>query len=347
MIWVSGAVSALLLVLTAFLEEAAAWYNRLALDLLEGNDDEEEAAEREAQRARQSRLLARFTLAGAFTVGFLGLRERGEAGPILLGVALTGSLLAASMSAARRRSPVGLVGRALHAPLEGPGRFLAWTVAALARLIGLGAPVGALDRLAELDQERRWVRGRSEEDERARMLAALHEFGESLVEDVMVPREEIVGIPAGATLAGTAAVLERERYARYPVYDGSLDAVVGILHVTDLLGAPEGATAASMAREPLFTNATKPVGTLLRELQGSGNRMALVVDEYGGTAGMVTVEDLLEELVGEMEDADENEEEGLREDGVWLEVAAAEPHRINAVRLILADGNRRGHPEEK
>jgi CBS domain containing-hemolysin-like protein len=223
------------------------------------------------------------------------------------------------------------------------------------------------------------------------MLATLQEFGEACVEDVMVPREEVVGIPAEATVPEILDVVRREGYTRYPVYRDTLDTVVGVLHVFDLLAAPPDVTAASLARDPVLTSATKPVGTLLRELQATYNQMAVAVDEYGGMAGIATVEDLLEELVGEIHDELDIEEESplrrieagvywvegtmrvedlnealgldleegeydtvaglvldrleriplpgerVREDGVALEVAAAEPQRILALRLTLID----------
>ncbi|HET9232724.1 MAG TPA: hemolysin family protein, partial [Candidatus Eisenbacteria bacterium] len=172
-------------------------------------------------------------------------------------------------------------------------------------------------------------------------VATLHQFGEALVQDVMVPRESVVALRAAAEMSEIVAVVSGQGYSRYPVYAENLDNVVGMLHVLDLLTASPGATAAQLARPPFYTPSTKPVGALLRELQTTYNQMAVVVDEYGGTAGLVTVEDLLEELVGEIEDEHDETPPRIRrlESGVFWVDATLPVHELNEVlHLNLEEG---------
>jgi CBS domain containing-hemolysin-like protein len=386
---VAGLVSLMLAVL---LEEAGAWFSQNALDRMVGDGEEEDAATF-ARSARQARLLARLLAAAAFVIPLAASHKFGPpyAPPIVAILALLWAVIGSTLVAVRWQSPLSLAGRAVLRPLAEVGNVLRWILVALHRMPGIGRPASSAERLLELDHELRWLQGRSGEDEEGKMLATLQEFGEACVEDVMVPREEVVGIPAEATVPEILDVVRREGYTRYPVYRDSLDTVVGVLHVFDLLAASPEVTAAALVREPVLTSGTKPVGTLLRELQATYNQLAVAVDEYGGMAGIATVEDLLEELVGEIHDELDIEEESplrrieagvywvegtmrledlnealgldleegeydtvaglvldrleriplpgerVREDGVALEVAAAEPQRIIALRLTLIE----------
>jgi CBS domain containing-hemolysin-like protein len=390
-----GLAAILLLAGATLLEEAVVWFSRHALDRRESDDDASDILEM-AGAARRSRLIARFLTAVVFAGLAAVYARRGSAVPMIpvVGAALVWSMGASALAAVHWQSPLGLAGRLLFRPLRGLGVVLRAVLTALRWIPGLGRMLSPEESLDHMDYELRWLLGGQGEDEEGKMLATLQEFGEALVEDVLVPREEVAGIPAGATLPEILTVVREEGYTRYPVYRDTLDGVTGVLHVFDLLQADPGAVAADLVREPLFANATKPVGALLRELQVTYNQMAVVVDEYGGTAGIVTVEDLLEELVGEIHDELDVEEEtslrrlepgvfwvdgamriedlnetlgldldegeydtvaGLvlerleriprpgervREDGVWIEVASAEPNRIIAVRLILIEGDR-------
>jgi CBS domain containing-hemolysin-like protein len=381
----------------ALLEEAAVWFGRNALDRME-SDEEAEEGRAFARSARQARLLGRFLVAGALA-GLVGVASAAPdlyPLPLVFVIAAFWTLGGAALSAVHWRSPLGLAGRILFRPLRVLADPLRWTLFTWQRVPGVDRVLSAGERVVELDHELRWLTGDTGEDEEGNLLATLHEFGEALVEDVMVPREEVVGIPAGARVPEMLELVAREGYSRYPVHRESPDAVIGVLHVFDLLSAGPEATAGSLAHEPYFTNATKPAGTLLRELQVTYNQMAVVVDEYGGVAGVITVEDLLEELVGEIRDELDVEEEAelrrlepgvywvdgtmrvddlnealeldleegeydtvaglvldhleriprpgerLRVDGVWLEVAQAEPQRIHALRLTLIDGEKAG-----
>ena len=131
-------------------------------------------------------------------------------------------------------------------------------------------------------------------------------FGDMVVREVMRPRPEIVAIDINAPITELRRVLREKRYTRYPVYDGQLDAVEGIVSVRDLMElSPEEqakVTVRSLVRPVLFVPETKLVKELLRELQQLPTQMAIVIDEYGSVTGLVTIEDLLEEIVGEIRD---------------------------------------------
>lgn len=148
------------------------------------------------------------------------------------------------------------------------------------------------------------------------------EFGDTLVKSVMTPRIEVVAASADSTLDELASLFIESGHSRLPLYRESIDEVVGVLHLRDLMeslraGAP--GEAESLLIEPFIVPETKPISELLREFQARHQQLAVVVDEFGGVAGVVTVEDLLEEIVGEI--ADEHEDDELRPqaigDGSW------------------------------
>ena len=120
-----------------------------------------------------------------------------------------------------------------------------------------------------------------------------------------------------------AEIVEEHGFSRFPVLDGGIDHVVGMALAKDLLSVlvkgEGGATVAEIQRTPLYVPETKAVSDLLREMRRNGDHMAVVIDEHGGTAGLVTIEDLLEELVGEIVDEHDEQDEWLRaeEGGVW------------------------------
>ena len=165
--------------------------------------------------------------------------------------------------------------------------------------------------------------GLIEGDERA-LLKSIVEFGDTLVREVMTPRPDIAAIEASATLDDLRTVLREQGYSRLPVYRGNLDNILGFVFVKDLIQLPRdsdgGAPITGVMRPAYFVPETKPVSGLLREFQREQLQIAIVVDEYGGTAGMVTIEDLLEELVGEIRDEYDRETEPVIEesDGVFL-----------------------------
>ena len=145
------------------------------------------------------------------------------------------------------------------------------------------------------------------EDERELLLNALA-FGELRVDDVMVPRADIKGVPETATLPELVAALRAAGHSRLVIYRGSLDDVQGMIGVKDLLGywgRPDGFVLAEAMRPVLVVPPSMRVLELLLEMRDKRLQMAVVVDEFGGTDGLVTLEDLVEELVGELEDGHE------------------------------------------
>jgi magnesium and cobalt exporter, CNNM family len=148
--------------------------------------------------------------------------------------------------------------------------------------------------------------GEIELDERE-MLYKVFDFAEKEVADVMVPRPDVTALSVDLGLDEAMAVMLESPYTRYPVYRGSLDDIVGIVHVRDLVaslhnGAATEASLAALARPAYVVPENKDLGALLAEFRKANQHMAVVVDEYGATAGIVTLEDLLEEIVGDIED---------------------------------------------
>jgi putative hemolysin len=146
------------------------------------------------------------------------------------------------------------------------------------------------------------------EAEEAELLHRVFAFGDRHVHEVMVPRTEAVMIERSASIAGFYATYLRSPHSRFPIFDESPDKVVGILGIKDVLSAISSGevTAVSpiepLMRSSLFVPETKLIGELFREMQAAGNQMAIAVDEFGGTAGIVTLEQLLEEMVGQVRD---------------------------------------------
>lgn len=139
------------------------------------------------------------------------------------------------------------------------------------------------------------------------MLDAIFDLGKLLVRQVMVPRTEMVAVEADIPLVDIIKLINESTYTKFPVYDDNLDQILGIVHVKDLLrvlqsGNWKDCTARSLARETIFVPETITVGVLLQQFRQYRQHIAIVLDEYGGTAGLVTLEDLLEEIVGEVSD---------------------------------------------
>lgn len=137
-----------------------------------------------------------------------------------------------------------------------------------------------------------------------RILRELFEFGDLTASQAMVPRVQVVGIPVGASPARIRATLTQSLHTRYAVYDGDLDHIVGMLHVKDLLRRlllDEGVTATDVRRIPVVPE-TATLDTVLATMQRTHAHLALVIDEHGGTAGLISLEDLFEEVVGEIDE---------------------------------------------
>jgi len=157
------------------------------------------------------------------------------------------------------------------------------------------------------------------EEEAREMIEGVIEMGDATVGDIMTPRTDMNAIPAGLSLRDAAAAVVEAGHSRIPIYDKSRDDIVGVLYSKDLLAElikPEEAQAslAALVRQPVFVPETKPVSSLLEEFQKSRNHMAIVLNEFGGVAGLVTIEDVLEEIVGEIVDEhDEDFVDGIKQ----------------------------------
>lgn len=151
-----------------------------------------------------------------------------------------------------------------------------------------------------------------EEDEKA-MIYSIFQLADTLVREVMIPRIDMLAFDSSVTLIEATEAFLRTGYSRAPVYSGSIDNVIGLLYVKDLLetwrNGEEGRTVVHLCREPYFVPEAKKVDDLLTEMQTKRVHMAVVVDEYGGTAGLVTIEDVVEEIVGEIRDEYDQAEE--------------------------------------
>lgn len=171
-------------------------------------------------------------------------------------------------------------------------------------------------------------------EEEREMIEGIIELGESDVSEIMTPRTDITGMPITMTLNEAAEFVSESSHTRLPVFDKNRDNIVGILHAKDLLsalaaesknGSPP--TLKTILREPYFIPETKPVNLLLREFQQTRNQLAIVLDEYGGVSGLVTIEDVLEEIVGEIVDEyDEDLVEEIKEVDAQTAEALARVH---------------------
>jgi CBS domain containing-hemolysin-like protein len=139
------------------------------------------------------------------------------------------------------------------------------------------------------------------------LIQSVVEFGEKTVRDAMKPRPDIVAVPSNTTVEQFVDLLRSKPFSRVPVYEGSIHNVIGVVYAQDVLQvpdleAPTRTVDTVMRRDVYFVPESKLGSDLLREMQKNNIRMAIVVDEYGGVAGLVTIEDLVEEIVGEIRD---------------------------------------------
>jgi putative hemolysin len=185
----------------------------------------------------------------------------------------------------------------------------------LRRVLGVShglTPADAEERLRHLVEDNADL----EEDERE-MIASVIELGEQPVREVMVPRIDIVAAPAASAVREVLDRIIESGHSRIPIYEESIDNITGVAYAKDLLrhlrdGALD-APVLPLAREPSFVPETKKVDELLHEMQQKRVHVAIVVDEYGGTAGLITIEDLIEEIVGEIQDEYDVEEAMIEE----------------------------------
>jgi len=175
------------------------------------------------------------------------------------------------------------------------------------------------------------------------MIETLVEFGDTRVGEIMTPRTEICSIPIGSTIKDARDLIVREKYSRLPVYGDNVDNILGMVYVRDILQAwaegKENNSVRKILRDALFIPETKTAAELLKDMQRTHVQAAIVIDEYGGVAGLITVEDILEEIVGEIEDEDTGPEEIIEivegTDGYWDVLGSTEIDKIE--RLFDAD----------
>lgn len=227
---------------------------------------------------------------------------------LVVGVVIGVIFVRVSPRALGFRRPVAVL-VALVGPLTGVSRAVAW----LTRL-----SVPRHDPSPPTDAELRDIADRVgesnafEESDRE-LLRSVIELGGTITREVMVPRTDMVTVAADTSLDRVLRLFLRSGFSRVPVIGESVDDVVGVAYLKDVVAAvhrPAGAAAhepsrrpaADVARDAVFVPESKPIDDLLREMQASASHIALVVDEYGGVAGLVTIEDLLEEVVGELTD---------------------------------------------
>lgn len=165
--------------------------------------------------------------------------------------------------------------------------------------------------LVEVSEEE----GVIEEKERD-MIHSIFEFGDTVVREVMRPRVDIVAVPAEATVNGAIGLMAEHGHSRLPVFEGTIDHIVGVVYMRDLIPALRQGRldlpVSEVRRPAFFVPETKKVDELFKEMQQRKVSMAIVLDEFGGTAGLVTVEDLLEEIVGEIQDEYDLEEKPIQ-----------------------------------
>jgi putative hemolysin len=174
------------------------------------------------------------------------------------------------------------------------------------------------------------------EEEEGELIHSIIEFGDTRVSEVMTPRPDIVAVPVSANVREARDVMIESKYSRLPVFSEQIDNIEGLIYVRDLLErweeGDEDGSITGMVRDVFFIPETKPVAQLLEEMQKAHVQLAIVVDEYGGVSGLVTVEDILEEIVGEIEDEDiageELEEIVEQAEGVYQVSGAAEIGKI-------------------
>lgn len=152
------------------------------------------------------------------------------------------------------------------------------------------------------------------EDSEKQMIQNIFEFNDKDVAEIMTHRKQVVALPIDSTYEEVMDVATNEKYTRIPVYKETIDEIVGILHIKDLLGVSNedgGFSLEKIMRPPLFVHETKKISDLFHEMKKGKMQLAVIVDEYGGTMGIATIEDMLEEIVGNITDEFDEEEQEL------------------------------------
>lgn len=182
------------------------------------------------------------------------------------------------------------------------------------------------------------------ESEEEKMLHSIVEFGDTIVKEVMTPRVDMIYVHRDSTIEEMIKTVNEHNHSRYPVYGENIDDIVGIINIQELFKAwgkdSRNLPISKFIMEPYFVPESKMVDDLLREMQQRHIQMSIVVDEYGGTAGLVTIEDLLEEIVGEIQDEYESDEDDIleNEDGSYTVLGKTDVDELEEVlNLPLKD----------
>jgi putative hemolysin len=190
-------------------------------------------------------------------------------------------------------------------------------------------PSGDIEALISAGEEE----GIIEKDDR-KLIESVVAFGDKTVREVMTPRPKMVAIEAPRSLEDLRELVIHEQYSRIPVYERTIDNIIGFVHVRDMFELDEadrkGRRVKELTRPIRFVPETKPVNDLLREMQHDGAHMAIVIDEYGNTAGLATMEDMVEEILGEIHDEHEPERDVLKEpDGSFVVSGSVDLDRLH------------------
>lgn len=181
------------------------------------------------------------------------------------------------------------------------------------------------------------------EEEDRKLIQSVVEFGDKVVREVMTPRPKVVAVERNTTLDQLLHELEGTHHSRVPVYEGTLDNIIGIVYTPDLIQMTDEelqrTPVSERVREVPMVPETKPVADLLRELQKSNQRLAVVVDEYGAVAGVATIEDMVEEIVGEIGEEGDQLDALPQPDGSWIISGQAELDTLEKVAGKLPDSD--------
>lgn len=349
----------LLVALFAASEAALAATNRVRLRHLLRNQTEENATSAPSDLSRDAQsFIATVTIAAniplviaACLALLLGLEYFGDKGALILSASI--ALLTVALFQVTPRLLVSAPGALEKLWWLQPARLLVAILRpGVSILLFIGrlvlAPLGLLDAprahdAATGDEEIRDLveaaGAKGALSESRELIESIFTFGDTRVHEVMIPRPDIIALPQEASAARVMQTLEETGASRVPLYEGSIDLVIGILHVKDVLAQLKDGQRdfdpRLMLRAPLYVPESQKIETALAAMRAQKTHLAIVIDEFGGTAGLLTVEDILEELVGEIADEHDRRDESL---AILDEKTALADARLHASELEAAWG---------
>ena len=352
-------VALLLVALFAASEAALAATNRVRLRHLLRNQSEDNAATAPSDLSRDAQsFIATVTIAAniplliaACLTLWLGIDGFGQSGTIWLSAAI--ALLTVALFQVTPRLLVSAPGALERLWWLQPARLLVAILRPfVAILLFIGrlvlAPLGLLDApratdSATSDEEIRDLveaaGAKGALSESRELIESIFTFGDTRVHEVMIPRPDIIALPLNSSAARVMQILEETGASRLPLYEESIDQVAGILHVKDVLAQLKDGQRdfdpRAMLRAPLYVPESQKIETALAAMRAQKTHLAIVIDEFGGTAGLLTVEDILEELVGEIADEHDRRDESL---AILDEHTALADARLHASELEAAWG---------